>query len=125
MAHRGGWRNRRGGREASSDHLSAERFADIVNTVRPPSPEPVTQRLFLGSHQQCSAPEPARRPGAVAEKLEGSVPVVTSPVGPAPADSVPAMMKTGRHRRPASPRSTVRAFASTSPIRQRPGRHRC
>ena len=125
MAHRGGWRDRRGGHAVSSEHLSAERFADIVNTLVPPSPEPATKWLFLGSPQQRPAPELARRPGAVSEKLEGSVPVVTSSTVPAPADSVPAILKTGRHRRPASLRSTVQAFASTSPRSEGPGRHRC
>src|SRR5664280_220709 len=125
MAHRGGWRYGGGGLAASGDHLSAERFADVVNTLRSASPESATKRLFLGTPQQRSAPEPARRQGAVGAKFDGSVPVVTSPANVASSVSVPAILMAGRHRRPTSPGSAMRSFAFTSRRLEGPGRHRC
>ena len=55
----GGWRNGWGGPAASSDHLSAERFADVVNTGRSTFPESGTTRLIRGTSLLRSASEPS------------------------------------------------------------------
>lgn len=134
MPHRRCWRNGRGGLEAQSNHLPAERLADMVSTSLPSSADPVTKGLFRGAPPQRPADEPSPPPDVHSEKLGRSEPVVPEPVVPEqavaqpfvpepaitsrvvipPAVNPPTVSKTGRHRRPASPRLKVGGFSFTS-----------
>jgi hypothetical protein len=129
MPHRRCWRNGRGGLEAQSDHLPAERLADMVSTSLPSSADPVTKGLFRGAPPQRPADEPSPPPDVHSEKLGGSEPVVpeqavaqpfvpepaiTSHVVIPPAVNPPTVSKTGRHRRPAFPTLKVGGFSFTS-----------
>jgi hypothetical protein len=117
MPHRRCWRNGRGGFETQSDHLPAERLADMVSASLPSSADPVTKGLFRGAPPQRPADEPSPPPDVHSEKPDRSEPVVPEPVVPEPAITSrvvippavnpPTVSKTGRHRRPASPRLKV------------------
>src|ERR1035437_3994991 len=109
MPHRGGWRDGLVGLDAQSDHLSADRLADVLGTPRSTSPKSAPMRLSCGGSQQTSVPQPSRPPCVLGKKLDRSVPVV-----PTPAISAPTVSKPGRHRRPTSPKLIVWGFAFTS-----------
>jgi hypothetical protein len=138
------WRSMRGGLEPPSDRLSADRLGDIISAWRFTSSESATMRQPHGAPQQASVAEPSRPADVPGKELVGPVPVISLPVvaepvvaEPVVAEPVvpklvvaepvvpklivkppvvlaPAVLKDGRHRRPSSPKLSVRGCAFTS-----------
>ncbi len=114
MSRRGGWRNRRGGLEASRDRLSADRLAEIVTSLGSTSSESATMQILRGASRQTSVAAPSPAPSALGEKRGKSKPVVPAPTVTKPTVSKPWAWTTGRYRRQPPPKLVVRGLALTS-----------
>jgi hypothetical protein len=105
------WRS--GRRLETPGHLSADRLADM-HTLRLTASESAANRLFRGAPEQTLVDRPSRPSGLPGKKHgDEPVPVVPSPAIAASAVAPATDWKSGRHRRPSSPRFTVWGFALT------------